>query len=112
MDNKERTRLVEHMTAKMSELVNELVDEVLDEDNKPAQPEPQAGDVWETAIGYIYIYTKKENGKDTLRYKYGSNSPGRNVVEGAYTLKRALSKSNDPTRIFSISEHLKNKDDK
>ena len=64
------------------------------ESNKPVQPEPQAGDVWETNGGnYVLVC---EDGKK-LEYRF-------------YDGGQRCHPSNLPTRIFSLSEHLKNKE--
>lgn len=65
---------------------------------EPLKPEPQAGDVWETDGG-LFIYIHEERGKETLSYTFRDGGRVQNAKDRLGI--------GDVTRIFSLSEYLK-----
>ena len=99
MNDKERAYFNELVTTKMNEVIDELG---LSSPACPKQPEPQAGDVWKVGIDYAFFLRQHPDNKLTYVWDSGAN--------GAYTREDFLEGHPTAVRIFSLSEHLKNKE--
>ena len=96
MDTKEREWFNERVTTEMNKIVEELEDKKVN-----AQPEPQAGDVWCLSGAYAYVY----QGTSELEYIYEGGT------KGMYTVSNFHKMFDSATRIFSLQEYLKDKEE-
>lgn len=95
MNDTERKWFNELVTTKMNEIVQKVAEK------KDKQPEPQAGDVWQSPCYTVFIH-KDSNG--VLDYVYEDGTRKRHKLEDiipAYPY----------TRIFSLTEYLKDKEE-
>ena len=98
MDIKTREELIEGFD-KMEEMVKELRSMSFYAPPKP-KVEPQAGDVWMYSADCVFIHQVEILSKK-LTYTYRSGIKGSNPIEVVIS---------QGTRIFSLSEYLKGKD--
>lgn len=96
IDDKLQQELLDGLD-RMGEMIEDLKSTSV---RKLEKPEPQTGDVWEIGSQYVYVY---KNRHGAMEYIYRETG-------GVYDADNIASWGNSATRIFSLSEYLKNKE--
>ena len=97
MEDKLRQEMIDGLD-RMGEMIEDLRSTAKREET---QPEPQAGDVWRMP-GVNLLMFVHENGRGGLNYTFRDGGMCEDAAERLA--------EGDYTRIFSLAEHLKNKE--